>query len=158
MTFTATNDGTYYVEAAGNKNQTGTYTLSVTHLTDDYAAGTDTTGTVDVGDSVMGKIEIPNDRDWFAVELDAGKTYRIDMKGSETGHGTLYNPNLYGVRDAAGDLIPGTSTNEPDWVHNSRVTFTAEDDGTYYVEAGAAHVWLGGGWQGTYALSVEEVM
>ena len=158
VTFTATNDGTYYVEAAGNKNQTGTYTLSVKHLTDDYAAGTDTTGTVDVGGSVMGKIEIPNDRDWFAVELDAGKTYRIDMKGSETGHGTLYNPNLYGVRDAAGDLIPGTSTNELDWVHNSRVTFTAEDDGTYYVEAGAADVWLSGGWQGTYALSVEEVM
>ena len=158
VTFTATNDGTYYVEATGNDNLTGTYTLSVTHLTDDYGAGTDTTGTVDVGGSVMGKIEIPNDRDWFAVDLDSGKTYRIDMKGSETGHGTLYNPNLYGVRDAAGDLIPGTSTNEPDWAHNSRVTFTAQDDGIYYVEAGAAHVWLGGGWQGTYTLSVEEVM
>ena len=158
VTFTATNDGTYYVEAAGDGNGTGTYTLSVTHLTDDYTAGADTTGTVDVGGSVTGEIEITNDRDWFAVELDAGKTYRIDMKGSTTGHGTLYNPNLYGVSDAAGNRISGTSANEPDWVHNSRVTFTAEDEGTYYVEAGAAHVWLGGGWQGTYTLSVEEVM
>ena len=171
VTFTAEEAGTYYVEAAGNKNQTGTYTLSVTHLTDDYEAGTDTTGTVDVGGSMRGEIEIPNDRDWFAVELDADKTYRIDMKGSETGHGTLYNPNLYGVRDADGDpieygvrdadgvLISGTRINELDWVHNSRVFFTPEDTGTYYVEAGAAHVRLGGGWQGTYTLSVvEEVM
>ena len=171
VTFTAEEAGTYYVEAAGNKNQTGTYTLSVTHLTDDYEAGTDTTGTVDVDGSMRGEIEIPNDRDWFAVELDADKTYRIDMKGSETGHGTLYNPNLYGVRDADGDpieygvrdadgvLISGTRINELDWVHNSRVFFTPEDTGTYYVEAGAAHVRLGGGWQGTYTLSVvEEVM
>ena len=156
VTFTATNDGTYYVEAAGNDNRTGTYTLSVTHLTDDYAAGTDTIGTVDVGGSVMGKIEIPNDRDWFAVELQADTAYRIDLEGQSTRAGTLNNPKLYGVRDADGNRISGTTNDDGGAGSNSQVTFTAEETGTYYVEAGAPLVWLGGGWQGTYALSVRE--
>ena len=48
--FRATEDATYYVAAASFKEVvTGTYTLSVTEIDDDFAADTETAGTVDVG-------------------------------------------------------------------------------------------------------------
>ena len=86
--FTPVAAGTYYVAAGSIDEFGGTYTLSVTEsadVGDDYADGTGTTGTVTVGGEVMGEIETLDDRDWFAVTLEAGKTYQIDLEGSETG-------------------------------------------------------------------------
>ena len=158
VTFTAEYDGTYYVSAGAEYDGEGTCTLSVTDVTDgvpdDFAAGIGTAGTVAVGGSVMGEIDFRDDRDWFAVTLEAGKTYRIDLEGWETGLCTLRDPYLRGVHDADGVLLDGTTNDDGDaggW--NSRVTFTAEEDGTYYVAAGA---W--GDREGIYTLSVEEVM
>ena len=34
-----------------------------------------------VGGSATGEIDYWGDRDWFAVELEAGTTYRIDLEG-----------------------------------------------------------------------------
>ena len=58
-------------------------------MPDDYASNLQTAGRVTVGGSVTGEIEIAQDRDWYAVALVAGTTYRIDLKGRETGDGTL---------------------------------------------------------------------
>ena len=149
--FTAGEDGTYYVAAGAVGNGLGTYTLSVTELSDDHAAGTGTGGTVAVGGSATGDIETPGDRDWFAVTLEAGKRYRIDLKGSWTEDGTLRDPYLHGVHDADGALIAGTTDDNAGAIYNSRVFFTAGEDGTYYVAAGAV-----GNGLGTYTLSVTE--
>ena len=130
----------------------GTYTLSVTDVTDDFAAGTGTSGTVDVGGTATGEIEISGDRDWFAVTLGAGKTYRIDLEGTETGVGTLRDPYLRGVHDAEGNLLDGTTNDDGGTGYNSQVTFAADAPGIYYVAAGAR-----GDLEGTYTLSVEEV-
>ena len=151
--FTADDDGTYYVAAGARGSQAGTYTLSVEEVPDDYVAGTETTGAVTVGGSTTGDIEFPGDRDWFAVSLDANKTYQIDLKGSPTGDGTLSDPYLRGVHDADGDLIAGTTNDDGGTGRNSQLFFTADDAGTYYVAAGAYWSYLG-----TYTLSVEEVM
>ena len=67
----------------------GTYTLTVSDATDDYAADPTTTGRVVVGGSATGNIDPADDRDWFAVELEADKMYRIDLEGSPTGGGTV---------------------------------------------------------------------
>ena len=152
VTFTAEDAGAYYVAAGAGGNWEGAYTLSVTEVPDDFEEGTGTSGAVAVGGSATGEIEIYGDRDWFAVTLEAGSTYRIDLEGSWTGAGTLYNPYLYGVHDAEGVLIAGTTDDNGGEGANSRVTFTAEDAGTYYVAAGA-----GGNWEGAYTLSVTEV-
>ena len=156
--FTAAEDATYFVAAGADRDREGTYTLSVTDVTDtfrdDYATGTGTTGAVAVGGSVTGDIEFENDRDWFAVALEAGSTYRIDLKGEWTGDGTLSDPYLAGVHDADGILIAGTTNDDGGSGRNSRVTFTATDAGTYYVAAGAYY----GDGEGTYTLSVEEVI
>ena len=155
--FTAAEAGTYYVAAgADNDNREGTYTLSVTDVTDgvpdDFAAGTETTGAVAVDGSATGEIETEYDRDWFKVELEAGRIYLIDLEGSETGAGTLRDPYLYGIHDAEGNLYAGTRSDGGGELFNSRVSFTVKEDGTYYVAAGAY-----GNREGTYTLSVADV-
>ena len=152
MFFTAQADGTYYVAAGAHSFREGTYTLSVTEV-HDLADGTGTTGTVAVGGSTMGEIETAGDRDWFAVTLEADKTYRIDLEGSETSAGTLSDPYLHGVHDENGVLLDDTTNDDGGAGYNSRVLFTAQEAGTYYVAAGAYREH-----EGTYTLSVEEAM
>ena len=58
-----------------------TESVTVSEGATDFPADTSTTGRVVVGGSVTGTREKARDRDWFAVELEAGGAYRIDMKG-----------------------------------------------------------------------------
>ena len=88
-----------------------------------YLAGTGTTGTVAVDGSATGEIEHPNDQDWFAVTLEAGKPYQIDLEGSRTNAGTLRSPYLRGVYDADGNLIGGTTDDDGGVSWNSRLLF-----------------------------------
>ena len=90
-----------------------------------------------MGGSATGEIEFHDDRDWFAVVLEADRTYRIDLKGSPNLDGTLRNPYL------RGDLRRGrrphprhdraTTVAPP----KTALTFVAPEAGTYYVAAGA---------------------
>ena len=163
--FTPTAAGTYYLAAgagvAGAFGGIGTYTLSVVEDTDDYAADTGTTGTVAMGDSVEGNIEVSRDRDWFAVDLQAGMAYQIDMKGEFTRDGSLRIPAIYGVYNSRGHIVATGDNTAELYGGNARMTFTAEETGTYYVSAGGARdftVECGyGGLAGTYLLSVGEV-
>ena len=153
--FTADEDGTYFVAAGADRDADvgiGTYTLSVTEFTDDYAADPATTGTVAVGGSTTGNIGPPGDEDWFAVVLEAGKTYRFDLEGSRTSDVKLSDPYLRGIYNADGERIANTTDNNSGWASNSRVYFTPNEDATYYVAAGAY-----GTYHGTYILSVAEI-
>ena len=98
------------------------------------------------------------DTDWFAVELEAGRTYRIDMKGAiPTNDLTLRLPEIHAIYDADGVDLPNTSSRDATDDANSshhlaRVEFTPEDDGTYYIAAtGEAHEW------GSYELTVIDI-
>ena len=116
---------------------------------EDFSANNSTDGRVAVGDSATGDIGTPRDRDWFAVELVAGGEYRFDLKGSPTGDGTLFDPDLRGIYNNKGRFIRGTMDEDGGTGFNSRETFTPDQDGTYYVAAGGH-----GREQGTYTLSV----
>ena len=73
------------------------YTFVLTDITDsedDYLGAEETTGTVAVGGSVTGNLEVDNDVDWFKVRLEEGKSYRVRMRGAESGGGTLADPFL----------------------------------------------------------------
>ena len=148
--FTPEEAGVYYVAAGAHRAGEGTYTLSVAEVMDDFEAGT--SGVVEVGGSVMGEIDSIGDRDWFAVTLEEGKNYQIDLKGLRTGDGTLRDPVLRGIHDTNGNFIPGTIDDDSGASVNSRVYFTAEETATYYVAAGAFLRYVG-----TYTLSVVEV-
>ena len=120
-------------------------------MPDDYSADRFTTGTVAVGGSATGVLETPRDRDWFAVELVAGRTYVVDLRGSPTGDGTLSDPYLRGIYDADGNRISNTTDDDGGQSYNSRVTFTATESGTHYIAAGAYS-----SRQGTYELEVTD--
>ena len=169
--FTPTEEGTYYIAAGtdsfGRHPPRGSYTLSVTEMDDDdddLSADIMTMGSVAVGGSAKGTVETPYDRDWFAVELIGGTSYRIDLKGYDTGNGTTWNTFLAGIHDSNGDLIPGTTDDDGGFWQEAQVSFTPADTGTYYIAAGAAGTFSGvdtffhGAFTGSYTLFVEEVM
>ena len=213
VTFTATEAGTYYVEASGDRDETGTYRLTVTDVTPepevvpdvtpepevvkdaapvpevvkdaapvpevvkdaapvpvvvkdaapvpvvvtDIAADTTTTAAVAVGGSATGEIETAADKDWFEVELEAGRTYRFDLQGAPGGHGTLSDTFLRRILDAEGNKSTGdgqhrTYNDDFQGSRDSRVTFTATEAGKYYVEASGDRDETG-----TYRLAVTDV-
>ena len=116
-----------------------------------------TAGTVAVGGTATGEITPttdPNarDHDWFAVSLEAGKTYRVDIRGHDTRDGSLDNPVLAGLYDASGTFVAGTGDDNSGVGRNSLTVFTPETAGTYYV-ATRAH----GADIGTYTVAVAEL-
>ena len=123
-----------------------------TETSAEYSADTGTAGRVAPGGSIASEIERAGDRDWFAVELVAGRTYVFDLEGSPTGAGTLGDTFLRGIHDANGNLISGTANDDGGSSTNSRVTFTATETGTHYVAAGAYSNFG----TGTYELSVTD--
>ena len=144
----------HFIEVTGRGSSVGTYKLTVVKAPDDHPSDTSTLGSVAVGGSARGNIERGYDTDWFAVDLVAGTTYRIDLSGNETGKGSLRDPYLYGIHDAEGNLVPNTSDDDGGPIHDSRLEFTPDATGTYYISAGAYGItWPG---TGTYTLSVVE--
>ncbi len=136
------NGGTYYIVGSGS-GSTGTYTLSATDVgPDDYAGDISTAGVLVPGNSITGNIQIANEEDWFRVELSAGRIYRFDLRGKDSGGGTLDDPALQ-IRNAVGNSLPHNN-NLPfnyDFDYDSgtgrdaRLTFLPLTSGTYYVSA-----------------------
>ena len=94
------------------------------------------------------------DTDWFAVELEADRTYRIDMKGSiPTNELTLRLPQINAIYDADGGFLLNTfSRDESSSHHLFRVTFHAHVGGTYYIAASGESFE-----SGDYELTVKEI-
>ena len=49
-----------------------------------------------------------DDQDLFAVEVEAGTTYRFDLEGRDTGSGSLRDPVLRRILDSSGTRIDDT--------------------------------------------------
>ena len=151
--FLAPESGAYYIAAGAYSFRTGSYQVSVAEVADDHPAAPDTGAAVAVDGQVTGVVDYGGDVDWFAVELVAGRHYRIDLEGTSTGQGALEDPYLLGIYDAGADLVEGAGNNDDGGEgYNSHLEFTAPGTATYYIAAAAhaAHT-------GSYRLSVEEV-
>ena len=90
--------------------------------------------------------------DWFAVTLEEGRTYQIDLAGQRSVARTLRDPYLHGIFDADGNPVADTTNNDGGAGRASRVTFRATADAKYYVSAGAS-----GSGNGIYRLSVTDL-
>ena len=149
----------------GARTVDATVTVAVTDVEDDpepvdqdQPADRTTEAVVLVdGGPVRGAIGSASDWDWFAVDLQGGRTYRVDHRGSSTGDGTLVDPVLMGVLEYSTGRrqLAGTSDNDGGTGHNGRAEFVAPHDGRYYI-------WLAGNGTerygtGTYELEVREV-
>ncbi len=126
---------------------------SVSEGVDDCPRNTTTTCEVEVGGSVMGTIGNDLDTDWFRVELKAGRTYRIDMKGAilvapDTlldRELTLRLPQINTIRGRnGGQLVNTFGRDESSAHHLFRVTFHAHADGAHYIAASGESFEKGG--------------
>ena len=75
----------------------------------DLPAGTSASGRAPIGSSVTGNIESATDRDWFRVRFDGRigeRVYWLELKGADTGDGTLPDPLIVGIYDRQGNYIP----------------------------------------------------
>ena len=153
--------GTYYFSVNDFYDNVGDYSVAVNEVTDDFSADVDTAGRIRVGGSVSGEIQFdgvndgrPDDEDWFAVNLEAGTTYQIDLTGVSSGAGSLPSPRLLGIRDSSGVRLAGTANNNGGQGNDSRKRFTPDQDGTYYIEVGSERVSPTGTKLGTYKVLV----
>ena len=143
ITYRATQTGTFFLEASSAvTNDIGRYSLSARSAVsppggDDFRDGIgDTTapfGALTPGSTSTGSIETTGDKDVFAINLEAGKTYTFDLR-SGTASG-LSDP-LLKLFSSTGTLLRenddfGTSL-------NSQITFQADRTGTFYLEASSA--------------------
>jgi len=131
LTYTPGTTGTYYVEADGSRSDTGGYTLLAnTRAADSIANGTDTNAVHTLNGTSTGEIDYNADQDWFEVQMTAGETYEfvLDITGSNT-----LSDGYLSFHDSNGNLLSFDDDGGPGL--GSRVVWTAEDTGTYYVAA-----------------------
>ena len=138
------------------------YTIVLTDITDsgdDYLGAEETTGAVAVGGSVTGNLEVDNDVDSFRVRLEADKSYRIRMRGSESGGGTLADPYVSIVATSPltqtefGFGFPITYNNDrSETEKDSELVITVYSSKDYLILAASP-----GTGTGTYTIEVEEV-
>lgn len=97
---------------------------------DDYPANSSTTGTVPVGGTITGSLEASGDADWFSVSLTAGNQYRFDVRGVDSGGGTLSDPIL-ALRNASGTVL--ADDDDSGTGYDPRITYTATTTDTYFL-------------------------
>ncbi|MBF0627158.1 MAG: Ig-like domain-containing protein [Magnetococcales bacterium] len=148
LSHTPATSGRYYLAVQGGSGATGAYTVSATTGGDDYANDHSSTGKAVLGQTV-GTLERAEDQDWFSIYLSSSRTYTIDLLGAPSGAGTLADPQFLGLHQRDGTLIPGTSSQDFGDTTESRITFTPESGGTYFMAVGGA-----GEQTGTYQLKV----
>ena len=88
--------------------------------------------------TVQGEVEEVGRTYQFAVELSAGRRYVIDVKGKDTGDGTLQRPILYGLFAPNGTKVPFSDNVGGGVGDNARTVRTVAETGTYNVKVGSS--------------------
>ena len=126
-------------------------------------AGASTAGRAPIGSSVTGNIESATDREWFRVRFDGRmgeRVYWLELKGADTGVGTLPDPLIVGIYDRQGTYIPfshvagqfKTYDNDSGYGRNAITDFTDPCAGDYFVEVAGYEDSTG-----SYTLSVTDI-
>ncbi|WP_420625402.1 fibronectin type III domain-containing protein [Candidatus Poriferisodalis sp.] len=95
------------------------------------------------------------DTDWFRVDLEAGKIYRIEMMGATPASDdlTLRLPQIDAIYDPGGNPLSRLGPrDESSWHHLFWVTLHPQHDGTYYIAASGESFEAG-----TYELKVTDI-
>ena len=126
--------------------------MSVSEGDADLPNDNSTSGRVAVGGSATGAIGTDGDHDRFAVELEAGRTYRFDLTGSPGGGGTLPDTFFRAIYNSEGQYQADSHNDDFEGGRDSRVTFTPTESGTYYARVSGDRDETG-----SYTLSVTDV-
>lgn len=92
----------------------------------DIPNNTSTTSVLTGSGSYSSALEVNDDSDWWAVDLEAGKTY--DFKISGDGSASSLGDGRIVIRDALGNEIDSTGS------QNTPLSITAATTGRYYIE------------------------
>lgn len=120
--------GDYFVNALYTGTNLGSYQLSVKETPDDFGASPANSGKLAIGASVQGTLEVQGDRDWFAVNLQAGIRYTFQLdQGNAGGQNILY------LLDASGANL---GINAAQYSSGGVLTWTPATSGTYLLDVG----------------------
>ncbi len=98
----------------------------------ELSANTATSGRISVGQTATSQLETAFDEDWFRIRLEAGQSYEFTLEGTG-GSSALSDPYLRLYRNGVEVAQNDDSGNSFD----SRITFTATETGSYFLEAAA---------------------
>ena len=135
ITFTPSTPGRYYLDVGGYGAAVGTYQIAaVTTVVpapqqDDYGSDRLSCGQLSLARSLSGAVQSAGDRDWFALALQASRTYAFEVTGS-----TLPSPNGF-LLDDAGRRLEQSDVQSSTLAY--RFTATPRQDGTYFLDVGA---------------------
>ena len=122
----------------------------------DLPGTSDTTGLVALDQAARGRLTETAalwDTDWFAADLTAGSTYRIQVLGTPGVDCTLLAPIVESLHDASGTIVAGTEWSDESRELWSRLTFTPTTDARYYISVvGEANY----GGLGTYIVALTD--
>ena len=133
VTFRPATTGTYYIAAEGYGNYIGTFKLSVTQLSNDVGQTTATAGSVTLGTNTAGMIDDASDVDWYGLSMNAGTSYYVRMQGAPSGGGSLSDPLIAGIYNAAGTLIPKTLVDDIRGSRDAALIYTPGASTMHYV-------------------------
>lgn len=145
LTFASTAGGTYFAAVSSfEQGGAGRYLLRVSDA--DVPGNTSTDEILDASsDERLSRIDMPGDLDNFAVELEAGVTYTVDVSGA--GDAPLADPFM-AVLDSDGKRI--VFDDDSGGGLDARLRFTPGKAGIYFIQASGL-----GGSTGWYQVSVE---
>ena len=148
ITYTATEDGVYYVDTAGIDS--GQFTMKCTNTyspptgsdffigkavelkTDQQTDSVNAAVAHTIGNIVQGDIVLPNDRRWYKIQLKKSRAYEFHLFGD-----SMQSPSLY-LRDHQG--APVFPCPKRDKLRSSGeklvLQYTAPADGEYILDAG----------------------
>ncbi|MDE0137539.1 MAG: PPC domain-containing protein [bacterium] len=133
--------GTYYVQVASFDTGTGTYTLTISGITDDHANSAANAVPVEIGMTARGAIDYEGDGDYFIFEAEEGVFYQLDVTLGTLEDSVLDIFDTYGIWLDGNDDSPESTA--------SRLYWTAPGTGTYYVRVTGFDVSTG-----TYTLTI----
>ena len=140
ISYTITNNGTYYIRVTSAGMDTGIYRLSVIFVPDEHGNAQAQATPVTVGTAIAGNIETGDDQDYFSVPLSEVGMLTATTKGTTDTIGYLY--------DSDGNQL-ATDDNSGFQGRNFEVSARIASTGTYYIGVASS-----GSDTGMYRLSV----
>ncbi len=141
--------GVYYASVMGFADDMGSYDLLVMEVEDDCQPDNSSThDSITVGESKNARIDYRGDTDWFRTSLTGGTTYTVEASEVE-GAGKLRSPKVL-IYDGTGKMV--ATGKWKSGTKSSVVTFTPEQDGTYFIVVRSSIDWM----TGAYEVSLSE--
>ena len=122
----------------------------------DATASKETTYTMSVGDTFNGILDEKFDEDWIKIELEKGKTYKINLSGRGKG-GDEAEDTILKLFDANGNhIVTNDDIDTANQIYDSQLVYTATTSGTYYLSASSYTSNPNRDNSGAYELTVED--